>query len=520
MTSGGTGQAVPGDPDPRLVSALRDDLSAAGYTADGVQRALGPVAAGALDREQLLPARLVLSGRPEAVAVLARTFLLGLPTTRAELDGALPRCGTDGAVALGLVEVSGGHRGDEVRPLVDVSPHAFVDAIGEQGWWVVSDFAEAVTRDALRTDHVLGIGGASITLAQMTIRRPVATVLDLGTGCGVQALHATRHSNRVTATDVSRRALGIAALNLQLGGVRDRADMRCGSMFEPVHGERFDLVVSNPPFVITPRRPGVPAYGYRDGGLAGDAVVRRLITSVGEVLAPGGTAQLLGNWELPEGTSWQERVGGWLEESGLDGWVVQRGVQDPAEYAETWIRDGGQPPGPRFDALYQAWLEDFAARDIAAVGFGLVTLRRPVDEARKPWHRLEEQHGSLRQPLGDHLARCLDAAELLGRLDDEALLQTRWAVAPDVTEERHHRPGEADPAAILLRQTDGFGRVVQVSTIVAAAVGACDGELSVGQIGAALAALLDVPEGAVRAELLSAVRALAGDGLLLLASPG
>jgi len=131
--------------------------------------------------------------------------------------------------------------------------------------------------------------------------------------------------------------------------------------------------------------PGVPEYEYRDGGRAGDAIVRELITGVGSVLAPGGVAQLLGNWEVRSGADWHERIGAWIDEAGLDGWVIQRELQDPAEYAETWIRDGGSTPDrdrAAWDAQYAAWLDDFASRDVVAIGFGIVTLRRPSPGGR------------------------------------------------------------------------------------------------------------------------------------------
>ncbi|HEX5511798.1 MAG TPA: methyltransferase [Actinomycetales bacterium] len=512
-----------------LVDALRQDLGAAHYTVDVVEEILGPVASRALSREQPLPARRALSRRSERAAVLARLFLLGEPLARADLDGALPGCRTDGAVALGLVEVAGNGPDDEVRAALDLRPYAATDAAGTSDWWVASDLSGLATDGALRTDHVLGIGGASTTLAQSTIRPQVGRTLDLGTGCGVQALHASRHSAHVTATDISRRALRIAALNLALAGVADRVELRHGNMLEPVVGERFDLVVSNPPFVVTPRRPGVPEYEYRDAGLVGDEVVRRLVTGVGSVLAQGGTAQLLGCWEVHGGETWTDRLESWLEiaradqaergDGPLDAWVVQRELQDPAEYAETWIRDGHEPPGARFDELYGAWLDDFAARDVEAIGFGLITLRRPPEGSGNGWTRLEEQYGPVRQPLGAHLQRCLVARDLLASLDADhepaRLLDNRWVVAPDVTEERHLRPGDADPAAILLRQTEGFGRTVQVGTEVAAVVGACDGDLTLRQITAAVAALLGEAEGEVRTRVLGVVQDLIGDALLL-----
>ncbi len=504
-------------PEQQLVDALRSDLEAAHYAVGAVESLLGPVAHGALGREQALPALRATAGASEPLAVLVRTFLLGRPTTRALLDAALPTLGTGGAARAGLVEASGADDGDPVRPLLDLRPYEASDAAGDLAWWLASDLGELATGGALRTDHVLGVGGASTTLAQITVRSPRGRALDLGTGCGVQALHASRHCESVVATDISHRALRLAALNAALAGVR--LDLREGSMLEPVAGEQFDLVVSNPPFVITPRVAGVPEYEYRDGGGTGDAVVRGLVADVRGVLAPGGVAQLLGNWEVRGGQSWREAVEPWLADRGLDGWVVQRELLDPAEYAETWLRDGGSTPerDPEgWARLYAAWLDDFAARDVTAIGFGFLTLRRPANDATPTLRRLEEVTGTVQQPLGGVIGAFLDAHDWLGSRDDDALAAIRLRVAGDVTEERYLTPGQADPNVVLLRQGGGFGRTVQVGTAVAGLVGACDGELAVGQIVAALAALLDRAADDVAREVFPTVRGLVRDGLLVM----
>nr|WP_246314963.1 methyltransferase [Kineococcus aurantiacus] len=491
---------------------MREDLRAANYTVDGVGELVGDVASAALDREQPLPALRATAGSREPAAVLLRCATLGRTVTRAELDAALPRTGTDGAAALGLVAAAGSAPGDEVRPLVDLRPYAVDDASGTAQWWLVSDLGELATGEALSADHVLGVGGASLTLASATVRTPVDRVLDVGTGCGIQALHAARHARRVTATDTSERALDLAAVNAALN--ETALDLRQGSLLEPVEeGERFGLVVSNPPFVITPRTGAVPTYEYRDGGMPGDSLVARLVGQVGSVLEPGGVAQLLGNWELHDGQSWSQRLEGWLEGTGLDAWVVQREVADPALYAETWIRDGGQKPGPRFDELYTAWLDDFAARGVSGVGFGVVTLRKPL-RAGAPLRRFEENLAALSDPLGEVFATGLAVHDALAGLEDLGDLALR--VAPDVTDERYHTPGDPDPRIVLLRQGGGLRRVAQVDGDLAGLVGACDGELTVGQVTAGLAVLGEEPVGDVRQRLYPRVRSLVQDGFLLL----
>ena len=500
------------------VDRLRADLSR--FTVDTVDELLGPVAHGALGREQALPARLVVQQSPDdPVATLVGVFVLGLEVPRRRLAAALPALGVVGAARLGLVQESGSGPDDAVRSIVDLRPYAAVDALGTADWWLISDPGELATGRPLAEDHVLGVGGASITLARSTVRQPVDRVLDLGTGCGVQALHAARHARSVVGTDTSARALPLAELNWLLNaGTIDGTAMssRRGSLLEPVLGEQFDLVVSNPPFVITPRSLCGAGYEYRDAGLVGDELVRRLVTTVGSVLRPGGVAQLLGNWEDRADQGWIERVTGWLDESGLDGWIVQRELQDPAEYAETWIRDAGQHLSKDADELYAAWLADFADRGVLGVGFGLVTLRRPLDAGERPrLRRVEERRTGPGLPTGSEVTAALQAHDWLAARDDSELLTVTLRVAADVTEERHHRPGAEDPAVILLRQGGGAGRTVQASTALAGFVGACEGELTVGRLTGALAVLLEVPTADLTAELLPAVRALITDGLLL-----
>jgi SAM-dependent methyltransferase len=352
---------------------------------------------------------------------------------------------------------------------------------------------------------VLGIGGASTTLSGLMIPRPAGSVLDLGTGCGIQALHASRFARRVIATDISERALRLAALNAELNGI-DGIEFRLGSLFDPVRGERFDRIVSNPPFVITPRAPGVPAYEYRDGGMVGDALVESVVRGVRDRLRDGGVAQLLGNWEYRDGDDGLARAASWCE--GLDHWIVERERIPVEQYAETWIRDGGTRPGAQFDRLYGAWLDDFFSRGVTEVGFGYLTLRR---SGRVTLSRTERLTGPVATGLGHHLGDSLDAHDWLQRGE---LAGARLAVAPDVTEERHYWPGDEHPAAITLRQGSGFLRQVPCGTALAAVVGACDGTLGVGAICAAVAQLLEVDAAALADEVLPQVEELVFTGFL------
>ncbi|KAD4060155.1 methyltransferase [Arthrobacter yangruifuii] len=527
---------APRSRDIRLLQALAADLEDAGYTVDGVAAFLGEDASAALQRDQLVPALLVCRAEAEAaaprrVAVPVQLWLLGETMERSHLDEALPRTGTDGLLELGLIE-----RGPvfgTFQAAVDLRPYGTDDGgTGSEknpagDLWVASDLGSHQRPGVLRRDHVLGIGQASLSLAQLTVRTPVGRALDLGTGCGIQTFHLLRHTDHVTATDISARALGFARFNLMLNAPQldidpeqpqERFTLRLGSLLEPVAGEEFDLVVSNPPFVITPRT-GTDAeaerFTYRDGGLAGDGIVAALAAGLEGVLRPGGTAQMLGNWEIPAGREedWSERLEQWLPD-GTDAWVIQRETLTPPEYAEMWLRDAAQGrERTEYAEAYAGYLADFASRNVGSVGFGSMWLRRRPTPAARPLRRFEEITHPVEQPLGPHLeaaVRRFDWVSSRTHLADEHL-----RVADDVTEERHQRPGAEHPGVILLRQGAGLRRTNLMSTELTGFVSACDGELSVGQIVSALAALLDRPDSGFGENLISEVRNLVLDGFLI-----
>ena len=517
---------------PEQATSLRADLSESGWGVEAVTTLLGEVADAALRREIRLPAlrsvRASLAAGTDSspVAVLTALFMLGEPVLATALDAALPRTGAAGAAVIGLVGEP--DEAGYVRARVDLRPHEAVDDAGEIRWWVASDLGELVTGRALAPDHVLGIGGAGLTLAGLTPRTRVRSALDLGCGCGIQTLYLLRHAEHVVATDISERALAFTAFNAALAGVcvmgdpdagsgggGGRLELLRGSLLEPVAGRRFDLIASNPPFVLTPpavREAGLPLMEYRD---AGGPVLPELVAGLREHLEPGAAAVMLGNWEHRDADSWREAVATWIPE-GLDGWVIEREVQDPVEYATMWLRDGGltsERDAEGFDAALGAWIDDFEVRGVQGVGFGYLIVHRPL-RPRDPWRLLEEVTTSGQGVLGHHVAEVLEVRERLAGLDDDAVADLRPVLAPDVTEERHLIPGAAEPTVILLRQGGGLGRTIRASTVVAALAGVADGELSVGQIASAVVALTGEDAIGLRAEMVEATRHLIAVGFL------
>lgn len=579
---------------PRLTakqaSLLRADLAQSGWGVESVEALLGPVAAAALQRELRAPALRVVrralaagagatrasaastssdragsatgaaSTSPAAnapqdgdvagykVAVLTALFMLGEPVGAAALETALPRTGVAGALAIGLVVPTQSASGEQhYAPAVDLRPHEAEDAHGSVRWWVASDLGELVTGQALAPDHVLGIGRAGLTLAALTPRKPVETALDLGVGCGIQTLYLLRHVRQVVATDISTRALEFTAFNVALAGVDSaRVQLRQGNLLEPVAGQRFDLIVSNPPFVITPpsvRQAGLPLMEYRD---AGGPILPALVRGLEDHLNPDGVAVMLGNWEHREGTSWRTNVNQWIGKS-LDAWIIQREVQDPVEYAAMWLRDGGLTPersGTAFENALAAWQEDFDSRQVSGVGMGYLVFHAPGAAAGapsgpggtalegqtapeepasdaaapgavvEPWRVLEEVPTSGQGALGEHVAQVIAAHEALRGLDDAQVAALKLRTASGLSKEEALTPTPV-PTAPVIRQAEGFGRVIAVGMPEVALLSASDeGLLTVAQIAAAVASLTSEDPAAVLADMVAATRTFAHAGMV------
>jgi methylase of polypeptide subunit release factors len=364
-------------------------------------------------------------------AVLVQLFLLGEPVRADAL--AVDAAALEEA---GLVE----REGDLVRATSRLTPHA--------GLLLAHD-GEDNEHDP---DHVGGMNNATKTMATLTIRRPVDRALDLGTGSGFQALLAARHAQSVVATDVNRRALRYAALNAQLNGME--VDLREGSWFEPVAEDQFDLIVANPPYVISPDT----QYVFRDSGLDGDTVSREVVRGAAAHLREGGHATIMCNWICREaGETWQP-LEEWVADTGCDALLLAHQPVDPFHYAARWnepLRDNPEA----FAAAIERWLDSYERAGITGIGIGAVVLRK---RAGDNWHRGYDLEQPATGAAGEHLLRLFAAVDApLG--DDEEVLATRFALIPGHRLEQrlvYRDEYELNDVAMLLNEGAGLvGRV-------------------------------------------------------------
>lgn len=508
---------------PAALSALQQDFIDAQFTAENIAQLLGPTASAALDREQHIPARRALLeplAQGNRLAGLISCFVLADPISVPMAEAIFPTLTLDGALALNIVQTTAAGM---VAATVDISAYA-TDHTGAT--WVASDQTALQLGEPLPSEHILGIGKASITLAEITPRTQVATALDIGTGCGIQAMYLLTHAEHVTITDVSQRALDFAVFNILLNAQQlgvdpnrlgDRVTVLVGNMLEPVAGQQFDLVVTNPPFVIAPTQ-ATTTHTYRETGQTGDQLVHGLIATLDTVLVPGGQAIMLGNWEMFGPGGWHDRLMTWPAES-MDIWAVQRSSSDPAQYAEIWLQDSSEHlERQAYTQAYQRYLEDFETRGVTQIGFGWVWLRKRHNTT--PLQRFEYLTGPVKQPVAAAWTTAVQKYDAVYAAESDAWpLADVHVVAPDwVTYEQYQRFGLAHPEVLMARSGAGFCRHARLDTATAAVLGAADGELAAGQIVAAVAGLLELDNDQTRA-LQAELTALYVDGFIEVYDP-
>lgn len=487
--------------DSMTVPELRKHLMDANYTTDDVVERIGASGQAGLGRNSTIASDVALAGAMDPLAVLIRLFILQQDVPMPAVEQVLDVADAVGAGWVEHVGVGG------VRALVDIRPYGSPDD-GASGF-LVSDLTPGMDQltTPTRADYVLGASPASLTLAEITMRAPVGRAMDLGTGCGVQSLHLVRHADSVVGTDLNARALRLAHLGAELSGVT--IDLREGSLFDPVAGERFDLIVSNPPYVMSP--PGGERLTYREGDLVADGLVAAIVRQAPDHLSDGGSLQLLTNWAILDGVDWAERLRGWVEGSGLDCWVIERERLDAYSYIEMWLTDAGLAGSPDWEPAYRAWLDYFADLGIGEVGMGWLLLTAAGRDT--PHLRFESWPHAVAQPVGDVFVRhgaAVDAATL--PLDQ--LLASRPQLG-DVVQETIGEPGAEDPTHVVLRQRSGLLRAIRVGTSDGAVLGALDGDLTLGQVISAVASVLELDATDVAAHVVPIVRDALLDQILL-----
>jgi methylase of polypeptide subunit release factors len=478
------------------LTPLRQTLSEAGYSQEALAETVKVRdSGGQLD----LCAVLRRTAAPTPYHTLVRLFLLGQALPLDAVRAVFAPMDLDQLTAVGLLK------------LTDAGVRSEARLIPVEDLFVVHDFGSEITGQPLPPGHVLGVGAASITLANLTVRRRVESVLDLGTGSGIQALLAARHAARVIATDTNRRALNFAGLNARLNGVAN-IELREGDLYGPVEGHQFDLIIANPPFVISPES----RYAYRDSELPGDAISERVIRGASMLLSDGGYGIVLCNWHHQRDQEWAERPRQWVTASGCDAWILCFETEDPLTYAANWLRPTEGRDQLDYGQLLDQWLQYYEQLGIGCISAGAVILRRR--SGRPNWVRADTVPSGRRVgSCGEQIERIFAAEDFLLTLDTEhELLSRALVLVPDhrMDHTLQAENGGWSVKSAHLKLTQGFEFTGEVDRLVSAVLAGCDGQHSLRELTADLARGLGMDFEAIAPACIGIVRKLMQSGFL------
>jgi Methyltransferase small domain len=394
--------------------------------------------------------------------------------------------------------------GDEVAPEIRIVPH---DEL------LVASDRRPVEGEQLPFDHVAGVHDPSVMLSHLTVRRHGGRTLDLGTGNGIQAMLSSQHSGSVLGTDVNERALAFAAFSAALNGCAN-IEWKAGSFFEPVAGEHYDLITTNPPYVISPES----AYAFRDSGMEGDAVSRMVVERAPEFLAEDGFATMLVSWAVRGGEDDDVTapLKEWVAGTGCDAWLLYYGTDDPVTHAAKWLpQDTGDDPDAH-DAGMKRWLAYLERLGIDGVSYGAVILRRR--SATTNWIRADRLNGDRLGPASDHILRVFGAGDFLAALTDpRALLAERLVLTEKTELERRtvFRDREWVVEAIELSLLEGLSFKATLDPTIAGMLTALDGTRTLGEVAGDIARLQTESVASVEDALLPVAWEMLAAGFLV-----
>lgn len=476
---------------------LRDVFEAARYTDAAILEALGVKDFPSI-RGADVPLLLRRTNRGTPLDTFIRLFLIEVPCDLAAAEQAFRPMRLEKLIESGLIHVDG------------MLVKAAVKLLPFKGLLLAFDSPRMLQSD-LRQNYVMGIGRSTLTLANLTVRKQAGMALDLGTGCGIQAFLAARHSSHVLAVDKNPRAVHMTTFNARLNGL---SNIECleGDLFGPVWGRMLDLVITNPPFVISPEM----KYIYRDSGMAADQVCQKIVRQVPQFLNEGGYCHILCNWTEHAGHDWRERLQTWFKGTGCDVWVIRSETRDAAAYAFTWIQHTEKAEPEQFAQRFEKWMAYYDQQGITAMGAGLITMRRLAKD--KNWYRADDAPEKMLGACGDYLVQGFELRDFLETIqDDSLLLDTRFQISPDVLLERRAKPtpeGWVDET-VQLRLERGLAYSGNIDPFMANMIIKCDGQRQLKDLLFEMANALGVELAKITPTFCHVARGLIERGFLL-----
>lgn len=480
-------------PGPEDAKYFRDVCLAAGYTLNRLSDVFGMLVPPPSDRLPVaLSASLGQAGAP--FDVLARLFFLGLPVDAAVANTVLPSGFMRLCLQCGLASEDAG----EIRPLALVVP---VD-----GAFLASDLQKVSLQD--EDGFVPTLCDAALHLDAVSIKTPVAKTLDLCCGFALHGILSSSGSDSVVVSDLNPRAAEFARFNAALNDCENLTAVT-GDLFEQVADQRFDRILANPPFIISPE--AVTTYRYSPFEL--DGFVQKMFAEAPEYLNEGGVLQAICEWVELEGECWQERVKRWFADSGCDVWVLPANRQLPASYARSVLQQATSDEA-ELAAQQAIWEGYFRDQRVAAIHGGFIFARRRQAEN---WFDVTELTKPIRGAVGEAIAGGFASRDLVfDPHGDEKLLNSKLVVSGGVrqVETSHWKDFRWQRDSIVLHLDDGLPVTIGVDEYVRALIEKFDGARSVAECLDLFSEQVGLPAETGREQGSGIVRSMLRNGVL------
>ena len=285
-----------------------------------------------------------------------------------------------------------------------------------------------------------------------------------------------------------------------------------GDLFQPVTGQTFDLIIANPPFVISPEG----RFIYRDSGMAGDQICQEIVRQAPALMNEGGFCQVLCNWAEFAEEEWGQRLAKWFEGSGCDVWVMRSESQDVETYASTWIRHTEQGERQTLAARFKDWMSYYEQMGIGRIGAGLINMRRT---SRQPnWFRADESPEKMLGPCGDFVVQGFGTRDFLASLGgDSRLLEMRFRAPDALRLHREFAPSKDGwhETESRIQLTRGLAYSGNIDPYVAEFLIKCDGKRPIKDLLTEMAGAMNVSYETIEPGLIELVRRLVEKGFLI-----
>ena len=479
---------------PGQASRLKDYFRQAGFTAEGLFNRIQTDVLAGRDLENL-PLLLYRTREPDALNLLTRWFVIGEPVSQDLAKQVLP---SDILQLLGDCDLLQAVNENFACPVM-LAPF--------ENYWVTTDTYSRLSK-SIGEDDVLMVNTTTLILLNLAIRTPCRSLLDLGTGCGVVAMVAAQFGEQVTGTDLTNRAGNFARFNAWLNEIPN-VEIVTGDLFQPVSGRRFERILSNPPYYVTPSSRRI----FAENPMELDGFCRNLVKQAPAHLEEGGFLQMLCEWPEIEGQPWEERLAEWFQGTGCDAIVWEGATYDPIPYVQARLPIATASAGKEADCQrFEEWVEYYKARKVKALHAGFLTMRR---RSGQNWVHFERVVADVTKPSGQAILDRFAARDQ--PLSEEQLLRSKLQVAEGIqlrqVMEFHEQQWRLSPKVHMV-QTAGLQLMHDLTPDVADFVSRMDGKTHLGELIDTVARDAPVARGAVQTECISLVRRLIDRGLV------